>query len=77
MESAFDIADRAGQLSHFVSAIDGVPIIDAPILVKQKSPDFYWYSPILKEQTVFVAAIGSMAIYGALVWIDRQIVWWR
>lgn len=32
------------------AALDGVPAITEPALVKQKSRDFYWYSPILKQQ---------------------------
>jgi FAD/FMN-containing dehydrogenase len=32
----------------FARAIAPVPVIDEPALVKQKSRDFYWFSPILK-----------------------------
>jgi FAD/FMN-containing dehydrogenase len=48
MSDAFDIP--TGIDRNFIAAIGGVPIIDAPILIRQKSRDFYWYSPILKEQ---------------------------
>jgi FAD/FMN-containing dehydrogenase len=34
----------------FKSLIPGVATIEEPALVKQKSRDFYWYSPILKKQ---------------------------
>lgn len=30
--------------------LDGIAVEDNPNLVRQKSRDFYWYSPILKEQ---------------------------
>ncbi len=30
--------------------LDGVPVIDEPALVKQKSRDFFWYSPVLNKQ---------------------------
>jgi FAD/FMN-containing dehydrogenase len=48
MSDAIDIP--TGIDRDFFAAIGGVPVIDDPILVKQKSRDFYWYSPILKEQ---------------------------
>ena len=34
----------------FAKALAPVPLITEPALVKQKSRDFYWYSPILKEK---------------------------
>jgi hypothetical protein len=37
-------------LAAFRAAIEGVAVEDNPILVKQKSRDFYWYSPVLKAQ---------------------------
>ena len=30
--------------------LEGIAIEDNPALVRQKSRDFYWYSPILKAQ---------------------------
>jgi hypothetical protein len=33
----------------FKAAIAPVETIDEPALVKQKSRDFYWYSPVLKR----------------------------
>src|SRR6218665_1677405 len=30
--------------------LEGIAIEDNPALVRQKSRDFYWYSPVLKEQ---------------------------
>jgi len=43
------LAEPKYDLRSFRADIDGVPIIDEPVLVKQKSRDFFWYSPILKE----------------------------
>ncbi len=43
------LAEPTYDLSRFRDAIDGVPIIDDPILVRQRSRDFFWYSPILKQ----------------------------
>lgn len=37
-------------LEALKSALDGLPIEDNPAIVKQKSRDFFWYSPILKRQ---------------------------
>ena len=34
----------------FATSLSPVPVITEPALVKQKSRDFYWYSPILKEK---------------------------
>ena len=34
----------------FAASLGDVPVITDPPLVKQKSRDFYWYSPILKAQ---------------------------
>ncbi|MFN3547759.1 MAG: FAD-binding oxidoreductase [Mesorhizobium sp.] len=36
--------------------IDGIRIEDNPAIVKQKSRDFYWYSPVLKRQLDEVVA---------------------
>lgn len=38
------------------SAIGPIPCEDNPVLVRQKSRDFYWYSPILKRELDAVAA---------------------
>jgi FAD/FMN-containing dehydrogenase len=34
----------------FRAALEGLELIDDPALLRQKSRDFYWYSPILKRQ---------------------------
>ena len=36
--------------TRFAAELDGIPVITDPALVRQKSRDFFWYSPILKEQ---------------------------
>jgi FAD/FMN-containing dehydrogenase len=36
--------------SAFAASLDGVPVETDPAMVKQKSRDFYWYSPVLKQQ---------------------------
>jgi FAD/FMN-containing dehydrogenase len=47
---------RAYDIAGFRAAIGGVKIEDNPTLVKQKSRDFYWYSPLLKRQLEHVTA---------------------
>lgn len=37
-------------LAAFRTAIDGLKVEDNPAIVKQKSRDFFWYSPVLKRQ---------------------------
>ena len=36
--------------------LDGLAVEDNPRLVQQKSRDFYWYSPVLKQQLEAVTA---------------------
>lgn len=36
--------------------LEGIAVEDNPALVRQKSRDFYWYSPILKAQLDNVTA---------------------
>ena len=49
MTGAYDIAG-------FRAAIGDIKIEDNPTLVKQKSRDFYWYSPVLKRELEHVTA---------------------
>jgi FAD/FMN-containing dehydrogenase len=34
----------------FRAALEGLELIDTPVLLRQRSRDFYWYSPILKRE---------------------------
>ena len=43
-------------IAAFRKAIGPIPCEDNPILVRQKSRDFYWYSPILKRDLESVTA---------------------
>jgi len=33
----------------FRAALEGIELIDQPVLLRQRSRDYYWYSPILKR----------------------------
>ena len=48
MDSLLDARDAS--LAAFRAAVGDVPLIDDPALVRQKSRDFFWYSPLLKGQ---------------------------
>jgi FAD/FMN-containing dehydrogenase len=43
-------------IAAFRQAIGSIPCEDNPVLVRQKSRDFYWYSPILKRELEAVTA---------------------
>jgi len=43
------VLDRTHDLAAFRAAIAGVPVIDDPNLVRLKSRDFFWFSPVLRE----------------------------
>src|SRR5579863_6378287 len=43
-------------IARFRAAIGPVRSEDNPVLVRQKSRDFYWYSPILKRELEAVVA---------------------
>lgn len=45
-----DAAAAASALAAFRAAVGDVPLITDPVLVRQKSRDFFWYSPPLKAQ---------------------------
>lgn len=47
---------RDYDLNGFRAAVGGLKIEDNPVLVKQKSRDFYWYSPVLKRELEHVSA---------------------
>jgi FAD/FMN-containing dehydrogenase len=44
------MTDRAARLRAFRDAIAGIPCSDDPQTLETKSRDYYWYSPVLKEQ---------------------------
>src|SRR5260370_170587 len=44
------------RLAALLAEIDGVPVIADPTLVRRRSRDFFWYSPILNEQLAGKAA---------------------
>lgn len=43
-------------IAQLKSALDGIRIEDNPAIVKQKSRDFFWYSPVLKRELDHVTA---------------------
>jgi FAD/FMN-containing dehydrogenase len=43
------VSNSAYDLAGFSAAIDGIRVIDDPALVRLKSRDFFWYSPVLKD----------------------------
>src|SRR5580704_555557 len=44
------VSDKVDKLAGFRAVIDGVRVIDDPALVRLKSRDFFWYSPVLKDE---------------------------
>jgi FAD/FMN-containing dehydrogenase len=46
---------RSYDIAAFRAAIGAIKCEDNPVLVRQKSRDFYWYSPVLKAQLDHVA----------------------
>ena len=47
---------RDYDIAALKAAIGPIPSEDNPVLVRQKSRDFYWYSPILKRELERVIA---------------------
>src|ERR1700693_4818727 len=43
-------------IARLKAALAGIRIEDNPAIVKQKSRDFFWYSPVLKRQLDHVTA---------------------
>jgi FAD/FMN-containing dehydrogenase len=50
MSAPASIAAPSYDLHGFLADIAGIDVIDEPAVVRLKSRDFFWYSPILKEQ---------------------------
>jgi FAD/FMN-containing dehydrogenase len=42
--------DFAAPIAALLAQIDGVPVIAEPTVVRRRSRDFFWYSPILNAQ---------------------------
>ena len=40
----------AANTPDFRAALEGLELVDHPVQLKQRSRDFYWYSPILKRE---------------------------
>jgi FAD/FMN-containing dehydrogenase len=47
---SFDTTARENVLAALLADIDGVPVVTERTLVRRRSRDFFWYSPILNEQ---------------------------
>ena len=47
-------------LAAFRAEIDGIAVEDNPAIVKLKSRDFYWYSPVLKERLDHI--VGDLVV---------------
>jgi FAD/FMN-containing dehydrogenase len=47
---AATLASDRYDIKGFAAAIAGVPVIDEPALVRLRSRDFFWFSPILKAE---------------------------
>ncbi|MCK0198953.1 FAD-binding oxidoreductase [Ancylobacter sp. 6x-1] len=52
----FSSARPAYDLATLRARLDGLRMEDNPALIRQKSRDFYWYSPVLKRQLAEVTA---------------------
>jgi len=48
MDNSLD--SHGATLAAFRAEIGDVPLLDDPVLVRQKSRDFFWYSPLLRAQ---------------------------
>ena len=48
--------DAKPRLPALLAEIEGVPFVDDPQLVRRRSRDFFWYSPILNEELTGKAA---------------------
>ena len=53
-----DLMGAAGMtdIARLKAALGGIKIEDNPAIVKQKSRDFFWYSPVLKRELDHVTA---------------------
>jgi FAD/FMN-containing dehydrogenase len=47
-------------LAAFRTELGDIPVEDNPAIVKQKSRDFYWYSPVLKERLDHI--VGDLVV---------------
>ena len=65
--------------TRFAAELDGIPTITDPALVRQKSRDFFWYSPILKAQLNRMSAdiVACPRTEAEVVAVAAQCARWR
>ena len=54
--------EAMSDLAGLLGALDGLPVVTEGPVMKQKSRDFYWYSPVLKRQLDDVVADAVVTV---------------